>query len=146
MTGGFATLLATLVLHHFGYGDRICINTVGGFYLFCCGWFGFGISFLLHLFRNSSIIYQNRCLDGNLQTGHGFTLIATTVWLVDIGFTNGYRWNNRISTFSLCVYQLLDLGKWGGLTAPPSQQIKAFLTGLIISSVAGYFSLTTDLP
>ena len=76
----------------------------------------------------------------------GFTLIATTVWLVDVlGSQTGIVGTTGFLTFLTFVsISCWIFGKWGGLTAPPSQQIKAFLTGLIISSVAGYFSLTTE--
>ena len=77
---------------------------------------------------------ESRCLDGNLQTIDGFTLIATTVWLIDVlaaqvtvDATVGFV------AFLACLgLAAWVFGHWAGVAASASRQFRVLIVSVAV--------------
>jgi len=77
----------------------------------------------------------------------GFTLIATTIWLVGVlGAQIGADRNNGFLAFLMFVaLGSWVFGRWGGLGATGMQQLKAFAAGMVIAVGGGWFFLDLEM-
>ena len=76
---------------------------------------------------------------------YGFTLIATTVWLVDVlGAQTGPAGVTGFLSFATVVaLSAWIFGKWGSVIATTKAQV-IFLIAIGLSTIAGFFFLTTE--
>ena len=76
----------------------------------------------------------------------GFTLIATTVWLVDVlGAQTGPAGVTGFLSFATVVaLSAWIFGKWGSVIATTKAQVTSFLIAIGLSTIAGFFFLTTE--
>ena len=76
----------------------------------------------------------------------GFTLIATTVWLVDVlGAQTGLE--GAVGFLSFLVFVGIGCwiqGRWGSLIEPPKKQLQAFVVAVAISAIGGFLFLKSD--
>jgi thiol:disulfide interchange protein DsbD len=76
----------------------------------------------------------------------GFTLLATTVWLIDVlGSQTGQEGVTGFLAFATVVgLSAWIFGKWGSVIATTKAQITSFLLAIALSTAAGFFFLTTE--
>ena len=76
----------------------------------------------------------------------GFTLVATTIWLVDVlGAQTGIEGTTGFLIFLLFVsLSAWIFGKWGSVMETGVRQLQMFGLALLISGVSGFFFLKTD--
>ena len=151
MTGVFATLLATPCSAPFlgtGIGFAFTLPAWGICTFFAVAGLGLAFPFLLVAFIPKFFEYLPKpgAWMETFKQIMGFTLIATTVWLVDVlGAQTGIAGTTGFLIFLIFVsIGCWIVGKWGSLIASPQQQIRSYAIAIFISSIAGYFSLTTE--
>jgi len=152
LTGAFATLLATPCSAPFlGTGMGFAFSLPSSGILLFFGVAGLGLAFPFLAIAFVPALYKFLPTPGEWMESFkqfmGFTLIATTIWLVDVvGAQTGPEGTTGFLAFLLFVaLGCWIFGRWGGLVAPRKHQIIAFLVALVISTAAGFKFLKTEL-
>jgi len=152
LTGVFATLLATPCSAPFlgtGMGFAFSLPTAGILLFFAVAGLGLAAPFLVialvpALFR---FLPRPGAWMDTFKQLMGFTLVATTLWLVDV--LVGQVGADRGIAF-LAVLLFLSLGswtfgRWGGPTETGARQVMAFVMALLISGLGAYFFLDLEM-
>ena len=151
MIGVFATLLATPCSAPFlgtGIGFAFTLPAWGIFSFFAIAGLGLAFPFLAVAFYPPffKILPQPGAWMDTFKQIMGFTLLATTVWLIDVlGAQTGIKGTTGFLIFLLFVsLSAWIFGKWGSVLETGKRQIQIFFVALAISSTAGFFFLETD--
>jgi thiol:disulfide interchange protein DsbD len=151
MIGVFATLLATPCSAPFlgtGIGFAFTLPPAGILLFFGIAGLGLAFPFLLIAFVPAffKLLPQPGAWMETFKEVMGFTLIATTVWLVDVlGAQTGPAGVTGFLSFATVVaLGAWIFGKWGSVIATTKAQITSFLIALGLSTVAGFLFLTTE--
>ncbi len=151
LTGVFATLLATPCSAPFlgtGMGFAFSLPASGILLFFATAGLGLAFPFLVIAFVPALIKVMPRpgaWMEAFKQL-LGFTLVATTVWLVDVlGAQVGQDGMTGFLAFLIFVgIGAWVFGRWGGPIHPTRQQAIAFLSAILISAVGGYLFLDLE--
>ena len=151
MIGVFATLLATPCSAPFlgtGIGFAFTLPPWGIFTFFAIAGLGLASPFLLVAFYPPffRILPEPGAWMDTFKQVMGFTLIATTVWLIDVlASQTGLEGSNGFLIFLLFVsLSAWIFGKWGSVMESGTRQLQMFGLGLLICGVSGFFFLKTD--
>jgi thiol:disulfide interchange protein DsbD len=151
MIGVFATLLATPCSAPFlgtGIGFAFTLPAWGIFAFFAVAGLGLASPFLLVAFYPPffKILPNPGAWMDTFKEVMGFSLIATTIWLVDVlGAQTGLEGTTGFLLFLLFVsLSAWIFGKWGSVIESGARQIQAFVLAILISTAAGFFFLETD--
>ncbi len=151
MVGVFATLLATPCSAPFlgtGIGFAFTLPPAGILLFFGIAGLGLAFPFLLIAFVPAffKLLPQPGAWMETFKEIMGFTLLATTVWLVDVlGAQTGSAGVTGFLSFATVVgLSAWIFGKWGSVIASTKEQLVSFGVGVILSTVAGFFFLTTE--
>lgn len=151
MLGVFATLLATPCSAPFlgtGIGFAFTLPPMGILLFFSIAGLGLASPFLLVAFIPSffKILPKPGAWMETFKQIMGFTLMATTIWLIDVlGAQTGQEGITGFLIFSLFLgVSSWIFGKWGSVLATGMEQLRAFIIAVVVSSVGGYFFLHTE--
>ena len=151
MTGVFTTLLATPCSAPFlgtGMGFAFGLPSWGVILFFVVAALGLASPFLVIAFVPALMRFMPR--PGGWMEAFknlmGFTLMATTLWLLDVlGAQIGLDRLIFFSGFLLAVgVGAWGFGHYGGPTEPTGRQVGAFVGGLLVSVVAGWFLIDLE--
>ncbi len=152
LTGVFATLLATPCSAPFlgtGMGFALGLPSWGILLFFGVAGLGLAAPFLLiavipALFR---FLPRPGAWMETFKHLMGFTLMATTVWLVDVFMAQtGRAGGTGLLAFLMFIgVGAWVFGRWGGLGAPPKRQLGALAVALAIIILGGRTFLVMDL-
>lgn len=153
LTGTFTTLLATpcsAPLLGTGMGFAFGLPAWGIFLFFTVAAIGLASPFLLIAFVPALMRFLPRpgLWMETFKQLMGFTLIATTVWLVDV--MGGLVGADGMIGF-LAFLVAVGLGSWifgryGGPTETTGRQVGSFAAGVVVSVLAGWQLLTFEIP
>ncbi len=151
MVGVFATLLATPCSAPFlgtGIGFAFTLPPIGILLFFGIAGLGLAFPFLLIAFVPAffKLLPQPGAWMETFKEIMGFTLLATTVWLVDVlGAQTGPAGVTGFLSFATVVgLSAWIFGKWGSTIATTKAQLGSFGLGVALSTVAGFVFLTTE--
>ncbi len=151
MIGVFATLLATPCSAPFlgtGIGFALTLPPAGVLLFFGIAGLGLAFPFLIIAFIPSffKLLPQPGAWMETFKELMGFTLLATTVWLVDVlGSQTGQAGVTGFLSFATVVaVSAWIFGKWGSVIATRKAQIISLLIAVWLSTAAGFFFLTTE--
>ena len=152
LTGVFATLLATPCSAPFlgtGMGFAFSLSTAGILLFFAVAGLGLAAPFLViavvpALFR---FLPRPGAWMETFKQLMGFTLVATTLWLVDV--LVGQVGSDRGISF-LAVLLFLSMGAWifgrfGGPTETASRQVGAFAVAVVMTAVGAALFLDLEM-
>jgi len=144
LTGAFATLLATPCSAPFlgtGMGLAFSLPAWGILLAFTAAGLGLAAPFLLVAFVPALFQFLPRpgAWMESFKQLLGFTLMATTVWLVDVFMAQtGQEGGTGLLAFFVFVgLGAWVFGRWGGLGRTGKQQATAFVVALVISGLGG---------
>lgn len=152
LTGAFATLLATPCSAPFlgtGMGFAFTLPAWGIFLFFAVA--GLGLAFPFLLVAWVPALYRFMPRPGAWMEAFkqflGFTLMATTVWLVDVvASQTGRDGGTGFLVFLMFVgLGCWIFGRWGGLGATRRAQALALGVAVLLSGVAGWRVLRTEV-
>jgi thiol:disulfide interchange protein DsbD len=153
LTGTFTTLLATpcsAPLLGTGMGFAFGLPAWGVFLFFAVAGLGLASPFLLIAFVPALMRFLPRpgAWMETFKQLMGFTLIATTVWLVDVmGGLLGQDGLVGFLGFLVAVGAgCWIFGRWGGPTEPTKRQVGALSAGVILSGLVGWQMLDFQIP
>lgn len=153
LTGIFTTLLATpcsAPLLGTGMGFAFGLPSWGLVLFFSVAGLGLASPFLLIAFVPAFMRFLPRpgAWMETFKQVMGFTLVATTVWLVDVmGGLVGQDGLVGFLGFLVAVGGgCWIFGRWGGPTEPARRQAGAFSVGVALSAVVGWQLLTFEIP
>ena len=153
LTGTFTTLLATpcsAPLLGTGMGFAFGLPGWGVFLFFGVAGLGLASPFLLIAFVPALMRFLPRpgAWMETFKQLMGFTLIATTVWLVDVmGGLVGQDGLVGFLGFLVAVGAgAWAFGKWGGPTESTGRQVGAFGGAVALSALVGWQMLIFDIP
>ena len=151
MIGVFATLLATPCSAPFlgtGIGFAFTLPPAGILLFFSVAGLGLAFPFLLVAFVPAffKFLPEPGAWMDTFKQIMGFTLMATTVWLVDVlGSQTGMVGVTGFLSFLTVVgIGCWIFGKWGSVIASKQSQITSFMIAILLSTAAGFFFLTTE--
>lgn len=151
MIGVFATLLATPCSAPFlgtGIGFAFTLPAWGIFAFFAVAGLGLASPFLLVAFYPPffKILPNPGAWMDIFKEVMGFSLIATTIWLIDVlGAQTGIAGTTGFLLFLLFVsLSAWIFGKWGSVIESGARQLQTFGLAILISTAAGFFFLETD--
>ena len=151
MIGVFATLLATPCSAPFlgtGIGFAFTLPAWGIFAFFAIAGLGLASPFLVVAFYPPffKILPQPGAWMDTFKQLMGFTLIGTTVWLIDVlGAQTGIEGTTGFLIFLVFVsLSAWIFGKWGSVMETGARQLQMFGLGILVSGAAGFFFLKTD--
>ena len=151
LTGVFATLLATPCSAPFlgtGMGFALSLPAGGILLFFAVAGLGLAFPFLVIAFVPALIKVMPRpgAWMESFKQLLGFTLIATTVWLVDVlGAQTGQDGMTGFLAFLVFVgIGSWVFGRWGGPIHPTSHQLGAFVGAVVISAAGGFLFLDLE--
>ena len=151
LTGVFATLLATPCSAPFlgtGMGFAFSLPASGILLFFAVAGLGLAFPFLVIAFVPALIKVMPKpgAWMETFKQLLGFTLIATTVWLVDVlGAQVGQDGMTGFLAFLIFVsIGSWVFGHWGGPIHPTSQQAGAFGAAVLISALGGFWFLDLE--
>mgnify|MGYP003883708185 CR=1 FL=1 len=153
LTGVFTTLLATpcsAPLLGTGMGFAFGLPSWGVFLFFTVAGLGLASPFLLIAFVPALMRFLPRpgAWMETFKQAMGFTLIATTVWLVDVmGGLVGQDGLVGFLGFLVAVgVGSWIFGRWGGPTEPVARQAGTFLGGVGVAALVGWQMLSFEIP
>lgn len=153
LTGTFTTLLATpcsAPLLGTGMGFAFGLPSWGVFLFFTVAGLGLASPFLVVAFVPALMRFMPRpgAWMETFKQLMGFTLIATTVWLVDVmGGLVGQDGLIGFLGFLVAVGAgSWIFGHWGGPTESTGRQAGAFGAGVALSALVGWQMLTFEIP
>ena len=153
LTGIFTTLLATpcsAALLGTGMGFAFGLPSWGLVLFFSVAGLGLASPFLLIAFVPAFMRFLPRpgAWMETFKQVMGFTLVATTVWLVDVmGGLVGQDGLVGFLGFLVAVGGgCWIFGRWGGPTESARRQAGAFSVGVALSAVVGWQMLTFEIP
>ena len=151
MIGVFATLLATPCSAPFlgtGIGFAFTLPPAGILLFFSVAGLGLAFPFLLVAFVPAffKFLPEPGAWMDTFKQIMGFTLMATTVWLIDVlGAQTGMVGVTGFLSFLTVVgISCWIFGTWGSIIASKKSQLTSFLTAVALSTAAGFFFLTTE--
>jgi len=151
MIGVFATLLATPCSAPFlgtGIGFAFTLPPAGILLFFAIAGLGLASPFLLVAFVPAffKVLPQPGAWMETFKQIMGFTLLATTVWLIDVlGSQTGMAGVTGFLSFLTVVsISAWIFGTWGSVIATSKSQLTSFLIAIALSTGAGFFFLTTE--
>ena len=151
MIGVFATLLATPCSAPFlgtGIGFAFTLPPAGILLFFSIAGLGLAFPFLLVAFVPAffKFLPEPGAWMNTFKHVMGFTLMATTVWLIDVlGAQTGMAGVTGFLSFLTVVgISCWIFGTWGSIIASTKSQITSFLIAVALSTGAGFFFLTTE--
>ena len=151
MIGVFATFLATPCSAPFlgtGIGFAFTLPPWGILTFFAIAGLGLAFPFLLVAFIPAffKLLPKPGAWMETFKQILGFTLLGTTVWLVDVlGAQTGQEGTTGFLIFAVFVgLGAWIFGKWGSVIATQKSQLLSFLTAVGISTIAGFLFLKTD--
>ena len=151
MIGVFATLLATPCSAPFlgtGIGFAFTLPPAGILLFFSVAGLGLAFPFLLVAFVPAffKFLPEPGAWMDTFKQIMGFTLMATTVWLIDVlGAQTGMVGVTGFLSFLTVVgISCWIFGTWGSIIASKKSQINSFLAAIALSTAAGFFFLTTE--
>jgi thiol:disulfide interchange protein DsbD len=151
-TGMFATLVATPCTAPFmGTALAFAFGAPGYMLVLVFSLIGLGLAspFLLIAFVPS--LYRFLPRPGAWMEAFkqflGFTLVATTIWLVGVltAQIGADRSNSFLAFLMFVALGCWVFGRWGGLGATRIQQLKAFAAGLLITVGGGWLFLDLEM-
>ena len=151
MIGVFATLLATPCSAPFlgtGIGFAFTLPPAGILLFFAIAGLGLASPFLLVAFVPAffKVLPQPGAWMETFKQIMGFTLLATTVWLIDVlGSQTGMAGVTGFLSFLTVVsIGAWIFGTWGSVIATSKAQLTSFIIAIALSIAAGFFFLTTE--
>lgn len=151
LTGAFATLLATPCSAPFlgtGMGFAFTLPSWGILLFFGVAGLGLAAPFLMvaYLPGAARFLPKPGAWMETFKQFMGFTLVATTVWLVDVlGAQTGTEGAVGFLAFLLLVsIGCWIVGRWGGPIATDRAKVASLLVALGLSVLGGYQFLVTD--
>jgi thiol:disulfide interchange protein/DsbC/DsbD-like thiol-disulfide interchange protein len=152
LTGVFATLLATPCSAPFlgtGMGFAFSLPTAGILLFFAVAGLGLAAPFLVisvvpALFR---FLPRPGAWMDTFKHLMGFTLIATTLWLVDVlvGQIGGDRGISFLAVLLFLSIGAWVFGRWGGPTESGARQVGAFIVAVAVSGAGALLFLDLEM-
>jgi len=152
LTGVFATLLATPCSAPFlgtGMGFAFSLSTAGVLLFFAVAGLGLAAPFLViavvpALFR---FLPRPGAWMDTFKQLMGFTLVATTLWLVDVlvGQVGADRGIGFLAVLLFLSIGSWVFGRWGGPMESGSRQLMAFVMAVAIGGLGAHFFLDLEM-
>ena len=151
-TGMFATLVATPCTAPFmGTALAFAFGAPGYMLVLVFTLIGLGLASPFLLIAFVPTLYRFLPRPGAWMEGFkqflGFTLVATTIWLVGVlsSQIGPDRSNSFLAFLMFVALGCWVFGRWGGLGASGMQQLKAFAAGLVIAIGGGWWFLDLEM-
>ncbi|MGC6509146.1 MAG: protein-disulfide reductase DsbD family protein [Myxococcota bacterium] len=153
LTGVFTTLLATPCSAPFlgtGMGFAFSLPSSGLFIFFSAAGIGLAFPFVLLGFMPKLLDYLPKpgAWMGTFKTVMGFTLMATTVWLVDVvgGLLGREGVTNVLSYLMVVAVASWLFGHYGSVLESGRRQLTMLGFALSLSAFGGYYFLNFEIP
>ncbi len=153
LTGTFTTLLATpcsAPLLGTGMGFAFGLPAWGVLLFFAVAALGLASPFLLIAFVPALMRFLPRpgAWMETFKQAMGFTLVATTVWLVDVmgGLVGRDGLVGFLGFLVAVAAGAWIFGRWGGPIETGRRQLAAFFAGVVLSAVVGWKFLVFEIP